>query len=237
MPPRTSSTPGSPRWSRSWPRSVHDPPRSRRSATSCRDAYRQLQIDIEPLRRRIFVSKAERVDTRQLELEFASKKRELDALARRLGVEPPPLPPRPDETSRRRRQTPKGRRNLAVADLAVERHELLDAELERIASRRAPRWRRPRSTGAELTTPEWTSPPVCSPLAVVTRTRSCCGYNCGFDAPPSGGTSTVRSCPAARASCGRRRCLRSCGRAARGAPWPPWTSAAPHPSPAHRSDR
>src|SRR5262249_12887539 len=45
-----------------------------------RAAYRQLQIDLDLLRRRIFVAKAERVETRQLKLEFATKKTELDKL-------------------------------------------------------------------------------------------------------------------------------------------------------------
>src|SRR5437773_1036814 len=38
-----------------------------------RAAHRQLQLEMELLRRRIFVAKAERVDTRQLEMEFANK--------------------------------------------------------------------------------------------------------------------------------------------------------------------
>lgn len=36
-----------------------------------RRAYEQLKGHLELLRRRIFVAKAERIDTRQLELEFA----------------------------------------------------------------------------------------------------------------------------------------------------------------------
>jgi chromosome segregation ATPase len=72
-----------------------------------RAAYRQLQIDIELLRRRIFVAKAERVDTRQLELEFKEKKKELDELVRRLDIEASPAPPPPD--------APKGRKKRTVA--------------------------------------------------------------------------------------------------------------------------
>jgi transposase len=100
-----------------------------------RAAYRQLQIDIELLRRRIFVAKAERVDTRQLELEFAAKKKELDELARRLDREPdaestPPSSP-PNE-----RNKPKGRRKVAAMRFVEEsRHEILDPELEGKAAR------------------------------------------------------------------------------------------------------
>ena len=45
-----------------------------------RDAYARLRQDIELLRRRIFVAKAERIDTRQLELEFAGKLADLKAI-------------------------------------------------------------------------------------------------------------------------------------------------------------
>ncbi|HEY1817866.1 MAG TPA: hypothetical protein VGG74_36240 [Kofleriaceae bacterium] len=48
-----------------------------------REGYRQLQLEFELARRRLVIAKAERVDTRQLELEFAAKLRELDALAGR----------------------------------------------------------------------------------------------------------------------------------------------------------
>ena len=40
------------------------------------------------LRHRIFVAKAERIDSKQLELEFASKLAALDELARQLPVPP-----------------------------------------------------------------------------------------------------------------------------------------------------
>ena len=46
-----------------------------------RQSYEQLRLELELLRRRIFVAKAERVDTRQLELEFAAKLAALDRLA------------------------------------------------------------------------------------------------------------------------------------------------------------
>jgi hypothetical protein len=44
-------------------------------------AYRNLQHELELMRRRRFVAKAERLDTTQLELEFARKLAALDALS------------------------------------------------------------------------------------------------------------------------------------------------------------
>jgi transposase len=99
-------------------------------------AYEQLKEQLELLRRRIFVAKAERVDTAQLEMEFAQTKKKLDALATQLSEDvapagdtlmpatsdnPPPPKPRPKPT---------GRRNLADEDLPVERIEILDPALE-----------------------------------------------------------------------------------------------------------
>lgn len=40
-----------------------------------RRSYLRLQEELELLKRRLFIAKAERVDTRQLELEFAAKTR------------------------------------------------------------------------------------------------------------------------------------------------------------------
>jgi transposase len=49
-----------------------------------REGYRHLQLEVEVARRRLVITKAERIDTQQLELEFAAKLRELDVLAGRL---------------------------------------------------------------------------------------------------------------------------------------------------------
>jgi transposase len=100
------------------------------------DAYRQLQIDLELLRRRIFVAKAERVDTRQLELEFAAKKKELDALARRLGPDAESKSETPSaQPEKPPRAKPKGRRKVAAVPIAEERCEILDPALEGTAER------------------------------------------------------------------------------------------------------
>jgi hypothetical protein len=112
-----------------------------------RRAYRQLMEQFELLRRRIFVAKAERIDSTQLELEFEQTKQKLDELAKKLaGADEAAASPGPDETAAgenvgsrpagkppaRPKQKPKGRRNLADADDLPERRiELRDPELER----------------------------------------------------------------------------------------------------------
>jgi transposase len=101
-----------------------------------RRAYEQLKEQLELLRRRIFVAKAERGDATQLELEFAQTKAKLDALAKEIEAPaapatvitdadlaaPPPIA--------RPRSTPTGRRNLADEDMPEERIEIRDPALE-----------------------------------------------------------------------------------------------------------
>lgn len=95
-----------------------------------REGYRHLQLEVELMRRRLVVAKAERIDTRQLELEFAAKLRELDMLAGRLpgaggSSDNEEAAPRGKGKAR-----PKGRRRLADLDLPEERIELADPALE-----------------------------------------------------------------------------------------------------------
>jgi len=105
-----------------------------------RTAYQQIKLELDLLKRRIFVAKAERIDTAQLELEFGEKLAALDELAHRLAGEPSPEPASggtggaaaPD---RPKRPKPTGRRNLREADLPEERLEILDPELEGRARR------------------------------------------------------------------------------------------------------
>ncbi|MFC1611515.1 IS66 family transposase [Myxococcota bacterium] len=94
-----------------------------------RDAYKKLQLELLLLRRRIFVAKAERVDTAQLEFEFAQKLAELDKLA---GLDKKPS----DEKSKKKkpRRKPTGRRNLRLADLEEERVELTDPLFEELVA-------------------------------------------------------------------------------------------------------
>ena len=53
-------------------------------------AYQQVELELKLLRRRIFVASAERVDTKQLDLEFADKQTELADLAAKLDAATPP---------------------------------------------------------------------------------------------------------------------------------------------------
>jgi hypothetical protein len=55
-----------------------------------RRAYEQVKEQLELLRRRLYVAKAERVDTTQLQLEFAETQAKLDALATQLEEATPP---------------------------------------------------------------------------------------------------------------------------------------------------
>jgi len=112
-----------------------------------RRAYEQLLEQLELLRRRIFVAKAERIDSTQLEMEFAQTRAKLDALIKQLqegtsptgeldmppshalgadGATPPPARPRPKPT---------GRRDLAEEDLPEERVQITDPALEGHARR------------------------------------------------------------------------------------------------------
>src|SRR5580698_8620682 len=80
--------------------------------TKERDALRAshtlLREELELLKRRIFVAKAERVDTAQLEMEFAEKLRQLDALA----GEPPDAPDdEGDDDDKKRKKRSTGRRD------------------------------------------------------------------------------------------------------------------------------
>lgn len=113
-------------------------------------AYRQLMEQFELLRRRIFIAKAERVDSTQLEMEFEKTKQKLDELAAKLGNDtaadagtpatdtenassttPEPVGSRPaGKPAAQPRPKPKGRRNLAEADLPERRIEIRDLEIE-----------------------------------------------------------------------------------------------------------
>mgnify|MGYP003339011718 CR=1 FL=1 len=97
-------------------------------------AYQEAVIAIELLRRRIESAKAERVDTKQLELEFETKLKALDELAGKLTAEAsePPAPPPPKTREPRK---PTGRRDLADdSTLPIERVEVTDPEMERLVA-------------------------------------------------------------------------------------------------------
>jgi transposase len=120
-------------------------------------AYQQVQLELALLRKRIFMGSAERVDTKQLEMEFADKQAELAGLAGQLSATPPEVPtaaspeapaaaspeasstdappPVPPSTSDKPKAKPKGRRDARSLPIVEERHEILDPALEGKAKR------------------------------------------------------------------------------------------------------
>ena len=70
-----------PRARRAGRRARSGSPSSPQERDRLRASHEQLRLELELLRRRIFIAKAERVDTRQLELEFAAKLAALDKLS------------------------------------------------------------------------------------------------------------------------------------------------------------
>ena len=109
-----------------------------------RRAYDQLKAHLELLRRRIFVAKAERIDTSQLEMEFAETTAKLKKLAQELGEDTgAPSDGGSESTSNDNNGRPSGKRtskgsgrpNLRALGLPEERVEILDDELEGKAER------------------------------------------------------------------------------------------------------
>jgi transposase len=97
-----------------------------------REAYTAVKLELELLKKRLFVAKAERVDVEQLELEFAAKLAQLDELAKRLEPVPESVVPSvPGGASTPRApKKPTGRRDLSELDLPEESVVLVDAALE-----------------------------------------------------------------------------------------------------------
>lgn len=101
-----------------------------------REAYRQLTLEVELARRRLVVAKAERIDTAQLQLEFAAKLAALDALGGQLAPAQDDDPPASDKSARgKAKHRPTGRRQLRELDLPEERIEIPDPALEGTAPR------------------------------------------------------------------------------------------------------
>lgn len=106
-----------------------------------RAAHERLRLELDLLRRRIFVAKAERVDTAQLELEFAQKLAELDRLA---GITEPETAK--DDTAaggqgddgkakpKGAHSKPTGRRDVRKAPLEEERIEIADPLFEELVA-------------------------------------------------------------------------------------------------------
>jgi transposase len=90
-----------------------------------------LRTELELLKRRIYVAKAERVDTRQLELEFAAKLKHLDELAQSHGMDPAMFHGSDDAgTPKKHSGKPSGRRDLSETNLAEIRVAVTDPVFE-----------------------------------------------------------------------------------------------------------
>ena len=95
-----------------------------------RASHERLRQELELIKRRLAVAKAERVDTAQLELEFANKLRELEEVAGTLGM-------REDKEAKkneRRKAKPTGRRDVRTLGLPEERIVLTDPALEALVA-------------------------------------------------------------------------------------------------------
>jgi transposase len=102
-----------------------------------RASHERLRQELELLRRRIFIAKAERVDSTQLELEFAQKLSALDALSGRLGEQPMSKDAGTGASSDGAskpggKQKPKGRRNLREANIPEVRVEIGDPVFDKL---------------------------------------------------------------------------------------------------------
>src|ERR1700742_3715317 len=97
-----------------------------------REAYEALTREVELARRRLVVAKAERIDTTQLELEFAAKLAALDALAGKADHDETGDAPKPERDKVKKKH---GRRDLRLFDLPEERIEIRDPLLDGQAAR------------------------------------------------------------------------------------------------------
>lgn len=97
-----------------------------------RASYERLRLDVELLQRRIVIGRAERIDTKQLELEFATKLEALDQISARLDADEHAAPQPPGTPTSKK---PSGRRNLRDAKLPEERIEISDPILEEQVAR------------------------------------------------------------------------------------------------------
>lgn len=100
-----------------------------------REAYEALTREVELARRRLVIAKAERVDTAQLELEFAATLAKLDALTRKAEDEIGEKPEGGEGTGTRKKRKPRGRRDFRLLDLPEERIAFPDPLLEGKAAR------------------------------------------------------------------------------------------------------
>lgn len=102
-----------------------------------REAYQRIKLELELLKRRLFVAKAERIDTAQLELELGDKLAELDAVAQRLAEDAAAgsATDTPPTSNPKKRKKPTGRRDLRQIELPEESIEITDPAFEGKADR------------------------------------------------------------------------------------------------------
>jgi transposase len=107
-----------------------------------RASHERLRTELELLKRRIFVATAERVDTKQLELEFAAKLAELDQLGGKpeepatsgASGDAPPDAGGPKNGPGGPKNKPTGRRDLRKASIEEERIEIADPLFEELVA-------------------------------------------------------------------------------------------------------
>ena len=106
-----------------------------------RSSHERLRHELDLFKRRLFIAKAERSnDVGQLQLEFAEKMRELDALAGTLGIandksDSDPTPARDGKPrGKRTNNRGTGRRDLRELGLEQERIEIPDPRLEALVA-------------------------------------------------------------------------------------------------------
>lgn len=110
---------------------------------SLRASYELALQELELWKRRLFIAKAERVDTTQLQLEFAAKLARVEALAGTLGLAQ--ADPRKDDgddakakdgkrRGKRKHNRGTGRRDLKELPLPEERIEITDPYLEKLVA-------------------------------------------------------------------------------------------------------
>ena len=101
-----------------------------------RASHERLRLELELLRRRIFVASAERVDTAQLELEFAAKLAELDRLGGATPADDDDDDTEGGPAKTRTKKKPKstGRRDLTALPLGEERVEIQDPLFEELVA-------------------------------------------------------------------------------------------------------
>jgi transposase len=102
-----------------------------RERDELRAAYDRLWLEVELMRQRMFIAKAERIDSAQLELEFKDKLAELDKLAGTLDIAGEEQSPDGKGGSRPK---PKGRRNLRKLKMPEARVEIPDPEMETLVA-------------------------------------------------------------------------------------------------------